>query len=340
MNKELYCGVDLHSNNGVYQIVRTDGIPVWRRRLGNCPQIVLRTLEPFRERLISVAIESTYNWYWLADCLQRAGYTVELANPSAMEQYNGLKNSNDNSDAAFIAELMRLRILPKGWICPPEDRAWRDLLRRRMQMVNARTRLILSLQSMVTRQTGQSFKTADLEKVSIDGLDGLLEHTALCSIAHEQLRLLGAHNESIASLEQLALERCKPRPEYRLLTTVPGIGMILAMVIMMEVGDITRFRSPGKFSSYCRSVPARRSSNGKSKGKNNARNGNKYLGWAFIEAANHAIRCCAPARKWYQRKTASAPPVVGRKALAAKWSKAVWYMLTEKKPFQLKHVFG
>lgn len=340
MTEELYCAVDLHSNNGVYHMTAADGKGVWHRRLPNSPAEVVARLEPFGERVRMIAIESTYNWYWLADCLQDAGYNVVLANPSAMEQYTGLKHTDDDSDAVFIAELLRLGILPTGWICPREDRALRDVLRRRMLVVNSRTRLVLSLQSMFCRQTGLRLKHRTLENLSTEELEALLKSADLLLVARSEMKLIREHDEAIAALEQHALGRCRQEREYTLLTSVPGIGRILAMTIMLETGDIRRFPSPGDYSSYCRTVKARRNSNNKQKGRNNARNGNRYLGWAFIEAANHAIRCCAPARRWYQRKTAKTLPVVGRKALSSKWSKAVWYMLTEMKPFDLTRVFG
>ena len=340
MSSELYCGVDLHSNNGVYHVMGADGKQVWHRRLPNRPETVVTALAPFRSDLVTVAIESTYNWYWLADCLEDAGYSVVLANPSRMDQYRGMKNTDDDSDATFIAELCRLRILPTGWICPREERSLRDLLRRRMLTVQSRTRQINSLQSMLVRQSGSSSKYTVLETYTTEELVDILKHESLLVVADAQLKLIRAHDDAIATLEQFALEKCRPRPEYRLLTSVPGIGKILAMTIMLEIGDIGRFASPGDFSSYVRAVKADRLSNGKVKGKNNSRNGNRYLAWAFIEAVNHAVRCCVPARKWYQRKAAATLPVVARKALASKFSKAVWYMLTQNRPFQIQKVFG
>ena len=262
-----------------------DGKQVWHRRLPNRLDAVLTALAPFRPALMTVAIESTYNWYWLADGLEDAGYRVVLANPARMDQYQGLKTTDDDSDATFIAELCRLGILPTGWICPREERARRDLRRRRMLVVESRTCQVNSLQGLLIRQTGAAAK-------------------------------------------------------YALLTSTPGVGKILAMTMMLEIGDIRRFAGPGDLSSYVRAVKAERLSNGKVKGKNNGRNGNRYLSWAFIEAVNHAARCCEPARKWYQRKAAATLPVVARKALASKFAKAVWYMLTENKPFQIEKVFG
>ena len=152
----LYCGIDLHSNNAVYAVADEQDKLVFRKRLPNDLNMALRALEPFREELEAVVVESTYNWYWLVDGLQDHGYSVRLANPAAMEQYNGLKNANDNTDAMFLAHLCRLGILPEGYVYPREERSVRDLLRRRMLLVQERTRMILSLRNMFARENGVS----------------------------------------------------------------------------------------------------------------------------------------------------------------------------------------
>lgn len=339
MNRKLYGAVDLHSTNGVYDIADGDGLKVWHRRIPNVPSAVLTGLAPFKEDLVQFAIESTYNWYWLADALVAEGYPVVLANPSAMRQYEGLKSADDHSDAAFMTELLRLNILPTGWICPPEDRALRDLLRRRLLIVNSRTRQVLSIGSMLARQTGGRYGRHAIEQLGGE-FGALLGDEQLSLVAEEQLKLVAAHTEAVKALEDRALRLCRNRPEYGLLMTVPGIGRILAMTILAEIGTIDRFEDAGKLSSYCRAVRADRKSNGKVKGGNNRRNGNRYLSWAFTEAVNHAVRAFAPARKWYQRKAAKSMPVVARKALCAKWAKAVWYILKEETPFDPTKVFG
>jgi transposase len=76
----------------------------------------VKFLAPFKARLEKVAVESTYNWYWLVDGLQALGYPVVLANPVAMEQYSGIKNTGETNDAFFLAEQLRLKILPTGYI--------------------------------------------------------------------------------------------------------------------------------------------------------------------------------------------------------------------------------
>jgi transposase len=128
---------------------------------------------------------------------------------------------------------------------------------------------------------------------------------------------------------------CFPR-----LKTLPGVGIILGLTITMEIGDIKRFAGPGQFASYCRTVAAECTSNGKSKGENNRKCGNKYLAWAFVEAANFARRYDEPCRKWYERKAARTSRVIATKALACKLAKAAWYLAAEETDYEPGRMFG
>ena len=159
MTVKCMAGIDLHSNNLFCAIVDLKGQRVFEKKLPCDLESVLRALKPFQKRLEKIAVESTYNWYWLVDGLQDHGYTVVLANPAAMEQYNGLKHADDKSDGFFLAERARLNILPTGNICDRKVRPLRDLLRRRMGLVQKRTSLILSLKSLHTRMTGRDLAT-------------------------------------------------------------------------------------------------------------------------------------------------------------------------------------
>jgi transposase len=111
-------------------IVNEEGKKIHRKKLTNEPEAILRELEPYRTEIMGIAVESTYNWYWLVNLLQEAGYRMHLANPAAIQQYSGLKHVDDRHDAFWLAEMLRLGMLPEGHICAREDRAVRDLLRR------------------------------------------------------------------------------------------------------------------------------------------------------------------------------------------------------------------
>ena len=139
---ELYCGMDLHSNNVYIGIVDETGKRVFARRLPCDLEEIVQALEPYRKELKVIAVESTYNWYFLVDGLVAKGFNTVLANPAQMGQYDGLKHGDDKSDSFWIAEMLRLDILPTGHIYDPKTRPLRDLLRRRLWCVHQRTRCI------------------------------------------------------------------------------------------------------------------------------------------------------------------------------------------------------
>uniref|UniRef100_A0A7X1NH71 Transposase n=2 Tax=Paraburkholderia franconis TaxID=2654983 RepID=A0A7X1NH71_9BURK len=230
---DKFSGIDLHSNNSVVVVSDDADRVVYQRRLPNDPVQIRAALAPHREDLVGVVIEATYNWYWLVDQLIDDGYRVHLANPAAIRQYEGLKYSGDFTDAAHLAQLLRLGLLPEGYIYPPEQRPVRDLSRKRIQLVQCRTAQILAIENLFSRHTG-----------------------------------------------------------------------------------------------------------GQKKGEGNTKNGDKYLAWAFVEAANFAIRSCPEARRFYERKKRARNAIVAIKALAHKLARACYHMLREHKSFEVTRCFG
>jgi transposase len=162
---QLFAGIDLHSNNVMFGIVNQDGKRVAHRKLDCDLAAVIEFLEPLKPQLQSMAVESTFNWYWLVDGLRKSGYPIDLANPAKIEQYSGLKHADDKDDAYHLAELQRLKILPKAHVYDPVLRPVRDLLRRRTNLVHQRTALIISFQSLYTRTTGQRLDLSDTKKM-------------------------------------------------------------------------------------------------------------------------------------------------------------------------------
>lgn len=153
----LYAAFDLHSRSSHLAMLDEQGEKVFKAKLANNAEIMIPALEPYRERLVAVAVESTFNWYWLVDDLMKSGHSVCLANPAAIQQYKGLKHSDDSSDALWLAEMLRLGILPQGYIYPREERPVRDLLRKRMHLVKLRTSLVNSLDNIIARNAGVSW---------------------------------------------------------------------------------------------------------------------------------------------------------------------------------------
>ena len=284
-----------------------------------------------------MAVESTFNWYWLVDGLIENGFKVELVNTTAVKQYDGLKYSGDHQDAFHLAHLMRLDILPTGYIYPPEYRQVRDLLRRRRQLVRHASTHALSIQNQIWRSLGYKQTCTAIRRkdfVLPVEKDGYLYHSA-----NSNLVLMHTLDTQIKLVEQQVLEGVSLKNEYKLLTSVTGIGPILGLTIMLETGDIQRFDSPGNYASYCRCVNSIRESNGKKKGTGNRKAGNKYLSWAFSEAAHYMVRFNYQAKIFYERKRQKRNEIVAIRAVAHKLSRAVFHMLKNNEAFDIDRVF-
>ncbi len=337
--KKVMAGIDLHSNNVMVGIVDSDGTRIQHQKMDCELRAIAKFLAPYKARLERVAVESTFNWYWLVDGLQAEGYPVVLANPAKMDQYSGIKHADDKNDAYFLAELLRLKILPTGHIYDAELRPVRDLLRRRMNLVHQRTGLILSFKSLHQRTTGQSLELRRLKTMSVEEAAELYTHPANRLIAQVQKEHIELLNRSIGAIEKSVLAVATQLPYYPRLQTLPGVGVVLGLTIAMEVGQIERFAGPGEFASYCRAVDSQRLSNGKKKGDNNQKCGNKYLAWAFVEAAHCARRYDTACRRWYDRKAGKTSTVIATKALACKLAKAAWHVMAKLTDYQADRMF-
>src|SRR3990170_3050936 len=319
---KLYGAIDLHSNNNVTVLIDEQDQVVYQKRLPNDLPLIAQQLSGYRDALQGIVVESTYNWYWLVDGLMDQGHRVHLANTAAIQQYKGLKYTDDHSDARWLAHLLRLGILPEGYIYPKQERAVRDLLRKRGQLVHQRTANLLSIQSLISRTTGNSISAQYIKALNIQRVDGVLPNPDLVLALKANLAVMNSADAQIEILEKTVQDRVKLRPQFSFLKTVPGIGPILALTIMLETGEIDRFASVGNYASYCRCVGSKKISNGKRKGSGNTKNGNKYLAWAFVEAANFAIRFSARIKSFYQRKKAKSHGVLALKAVAHKLCRA------------------
>lgn len=339
--EELYAGIDLHSNNNF--IVVADGNDRVRleKRVSNELEMVLNELSPYRHQLVGLVVESTYNWYWLVDGLMENGYRVHLANTTAMQQYSGLKHTNDRSDARWLAKMLRLGILPTGYIYPKKDRGLRDLLRKRMRLVQNRTTHILSVQGLMARHLGKKFSCNYIKRqLGTVEINNLYKDPCVAQAVESSLAVISCLDVEIHRIENMTKPLVKLRPEHKGLLSVDGIGQTLASVISLETGDIRRFEEVGNYSSYCRCVDSQRESNKKKKGEGNTKNGNKYLSWAYVEAAEFARRFNKLARGYYQRKSAEAKPVIARKALAHKLARACYFIMRDQVPFDERRAFG
>ena len=334
-----YVGIDLHSDNNFIGIIDKKDCRILSKKLPNDLGMVLNTLKPFKRKIKGVVVESTYNWYWLVDGLMDKKYNVHLANPSQMQQYSGMKYTDDKWDSFWLAHMLRLGILPEGYIYPKDIRPIRDLLRKRMMLVQQRTAHVLSLQSMINRNTGRKSNVNEIKKLSDKDLKIIFPDKHLVMSAQSNNDVIGFFNGQINTIEKAVIKEVKLRYPFEKLLTAPGIGNILGITIMLESGEINRFQSVSNYSSYCRCVSSKKVSNGKKKGENNKKNGNKYLAWAYVEAANFMKRFCPEARSWHHRKVSKTNQIVATKALSNKVARACYFIIKDQTDFDPKMLF-
>jgi transposase len=228
--------------------------------------------------------------------------------------------ADDHSDARWLAHLLRLGVLPEGYIYPKAERAVRDLLRKRAHLVRQHTANVLSVQNSMARNTGARFSVKRMHELTKQELQSWLPEESQVLAVTSSLAVLDCLKHQIKTLEQAVHKRVHHTPSYEQLLTVAGIGTILAQTIALETGAISRFPSVGHSTSYCRCVDSHKLSNGKRTGTGNVKNGHPYLAWASREAAQFARRLQPAAQRLYQRKLAKSRnnTILARKAVAHK----------------------
>ncbi len=336
---QVCAGIDLHSSNVFIVILDETGKRVFSKRLPNNLDKILEALKGF-EALKHVAVESTYNWYWLVDGLSEHGYQVHLANPAQLKESAAPKYTDDAHDAEHLADLLQNGKLPEGYIYPKEIRPVRDVLRRRLMLVRQRTQTILSLQAMYARSTGKMISGAKLKKWTLQDVRAHFSQKADQFSGGELLATIQSLDKRVKRMDDYVRDFAKQFPDYERILTVPGIGLALSLTILLESGPVERFANPGCYASYCRAVPSRRKSNEKFKGENNRKNGNKFLGWAYVEAAQFAQQHHPRIQSWFERKLRRTCRNVALKSLAAKLSKATFILLRDQSDFNEQLLFG
>jgi len=334
----LYCGIDLHAKSSYLAIIDEQRKRIFKRNVPNDRATVLGFLAPYKSELAGVVVESTFNWYWLVDAIMEEGYTVHLANPSAIKQYEGLKYVDDKHDAFWLAELLSLGILKEGYIYPKEQRPVRDLLRKRGHLVRLRSSLLTSLQNTVVNTFGI--------KIPAHRIKGKEDHVTTYDFGNESLALMGQVSKTSIDMLTRQIEAIEVHVYHRCglaahpLVSLPGVGKILGTTILLETGSISRFPAVGNYVSYCRKAETVWISSERVKGRGNRKNGNRYLAWAFSEAAEHARRFDTASRNFYNRKLKERNSPVAHNALANKLARAAYYIMRDQVPYEEGKLFG
>lgn len=338
---KYYCGIDLHTKTMFLVITNQAGKILYEKNLASNPLELKRALAKYRKDIV-VGVECIFSWYWISDWCTENGVTFVLGHALYMKAIHGGKTKNDKIDARKIAGLLRAGLFPMAYAYPKENRPVRDLLRRRMGMVQQRAQLLSHIK-ILAHQGNNSFGSIKFRykanrKIAENHFTNQFEQLNCAS----DLFLIDGYDKAINKLETEIRKSVKlnyPK-EFSILSSIPGMGKILSMVVLLEIGDINRFPSVQKFASYARLVKCSHESAGKKAPGSGHKIGNAYLKWAFSEAACLLLRSSAKAKRFVDRAERKHGKGKALSLLSHRLGKSVYIMLTKKRVFDEARCFG
>lgn len=326
--KRLYGAIDLHSNNNYSVISDQEDRVICERRLSNSLEEVDAFFRPYRFELNALVLESTYNGYWLMDGLMERGYEVKLANPSQMKPYQGLKHRDDASDGLWLNRMHRLGVLPEGYIYPKAERGTRDLLRKRLFLVRLRTSLINSMKHQYQSWKTENVNADALKKISTAEVEASFQDVFVRQGVEALRQSTQALSSQISGIETSLKQTLREDLLVNRLQILPGIGKLLAWTIRLEVGELPRFKDVRSYLSYCGLVESKQESNEKIKRHGNRKNRNRYLRWAYGEAAIAALRY-PKIRVFHDRLARKKGKIKAKAILASKIARVSFMMMQD-----------
>jgi transposase len=332
----FYCGIDLHARTMHVCILDHEGNVVFDKNLPCHFDTLLQALAPFRDGIV-IGVECMFGWYWLADRCAEHGIPFVVGHALYMRLIHGGKAKNDRIDAHKIAHLLKGGNFPLSYVYPKGMRETRDLLRRRMYLVHKRAELITHLEILNAQNNlppfGKKLSYA-ANRAALDIPQRFADPSVQMS-ATLDLDLIDKLDELIAQVELYLTRTAKVDDvqTYHRLRTIPGVGPILALVLLYEMHQVQRFAQVGQFLSYARLAPCDHESAGKKLGSGGKKIGNAHLRWAFAEAACLFLRGSERARQWKQKQEKKQGAAKVLAILAARLARAVYHMLRKQQAF-------
>ena len=335
----FYSGIDLSARDSHICVVDENLSIHLQQKVANDLSRIAHLLDPFNPHL-QIVVESTFNWYWLVDGLHALGFDVSLA----LCMITQAKVKTDRRDAFTLAKLLRAGVIPLSYIYPAETRSLRDLLRRRMQAVALRAREYGSLRQLLLREGILSSSRNRIKLACDEDLHQWFSDPLVVMNASHRLDRIKLLTRQISDLEETILDLTRQKADYNRLLAIPGIGRILALTILYEVGEISRFGNVRQFSSYCRLVPGVAQSGAVARRGRSSKQGNHYLKSAFNQAAIAAVRSYPRIRRCYERHLTrhrgSARKLVAYNVIAHKLAQAVFHVLRDETQYTEGLLFG
>ena len=331
-----YCGIDLHVKTMYVCILDAAGQVLLHRNVPSTPEAFLEVVAPYREGLV-VAAECMFTWYWVADLCAAEGLVFVLGHALAMKAIHGGKAKNDKIDSHKIASLLRGGLLPQAYVYPAAMRSTRDLIRRRLHLVRKRGQLLAHIQNTRAQYNLPVFGRKLAYRTN---RAGVVEHFPDPSVQKSiavDLALIDQYDALVIDLDLTIVREAKRHnaDAFHRLRSVPGIGKVLALTILYEIHDITRFDRVQEFASYARLVTCKKQSGGKTLGTSGAKMGNVHLKWACSEAAVLFLRH-TEGKKLIARIQKQHGKGKAVSILAHKIGRAVFYMLSRGTVFSME----
>jgi transposase len=322
-------------------ILDPQGQILLHRNMPCAPESFLKAIAAYRED-IAVAAECIFTWYWLADLCSKQNIPFVLGHALYMKAIHGGKAKNDKIDAHKIAVLLRGGMLPMAYVYPPEMRATRDLLRRRMYLMRKRSELLAHVQNTNSQYNLPEIGKRIAYKANREGVAERFSDPSVQRSIEVDLKLMDHYDQLLTDLELYIVRTTKQHDAYAFyrLRSVPGIGKILALVILYEIHDINRFPTVQDFVSYSRLVKCAKESAGKRHGTSGKKIGNVHLKWAFSEASVLFLRANPKGQRFVEKLSSKHGKAKALSILAHKLGRAVYYMLSRKQAFDMNKFFS
>ena len=335
---QYYCGIDLHARVMYLCIINSNGDVVLHKNMKAEPDTLLEAIQPYRSDVI-IGVECVFTWYWIADLCAEEGIPFVLGHALYMKAIHGGKAKNDRIDSWKIAAILKGGTFPLAYVYPAKMRATRDLLRRRNYLVRKRAELISHIQISNSQYNHKPFgRYSIIHKCCREEVLNNFTNPEVALSIRINFNLIDSLGKQIWTLEQHVLENARNHDphSYHLLRTIHGIGKILSLAILYEVGDIDRFPRVQQFASYCRLVKCSRESAGKRYGSGGSKIGNVHLKWAFSEAAVLFLRCNPEGLQYKNRLASKHGKGKALAILSHKLGRTVYYMLKRGQAFDMK----
>jgi transposase len=322
----VYVGIDVHRKRSQLAVIDAKGEVLVNRNVPNGVEPILKVIGGLPPGT-PAAFEAAFGTGWLVELLEGYGFEPHLVHPLQCKAIASARLKNDKVDAEILAQLLRADLLPEAWIAPPAVRQLRALLRHRVQLVRLRT-LLRNRIHAVLADHGHDRPAGYWSGPGREWLASLPLPAVSREVVEDGLALIDATEIRIDRLDWEIVQRARSDPRVKVLTQLPGVGPFTALVILAEIGDITRFPTARKLASWAGLTPTVRGSDRVAHYGHISKQGSVWLRWVLCEAAQTAKRSPQFAAG-YQAIAARRGKKIATTAVARKLLTRTWHLLTD-----------